>query len=353
MATLTPEELRRQLPPPLPLGTNLLPPGSMAPDAAPAQSTYGQQMSNIGNFLLGGIGDAARFLVSAPGSGSPLAPGAAAAPAPAPRTANASTLAAADAANVPAVTPLQPAAAPAAAGAPRAPRAPRAAGAGAPALIPGETGYYNEANQLVPYGVSFPAPGAAGGAGAPMRGMPAGANNLIDPRSYFPDAVAQQLDYARAAANSILNMAGDGGQLGYSARLRALSSVYNNGLAQVGQGGANTFNSGIANILGSQASANATLGAAGINASTASADRALQREMLQEQFYATPRATGTELVPGLGGIPTPVTTYGLPQRGGGMAPISAGGEKAKPKEGAKQTYNGASYTYTQGQWKAD
>ena len=322
----------------------------------PAPSTYGQQMSNVGGALLGLLGNAGRFLVSAPGSGSPFAAGNAPS-VPANTVANAAALTQADAPSVPAVTAAVPAAKPATAptastpgsGTPKAAAAPKG-----PALIPGETGYYNENNQLVPYGVNLaagagPAPGAAG---TPLKGLPAGSANLIDPRSFFPSAVDTQMEYARQAANSILNMAGDGSQLGYSARLRALSAIFNNGLAQTGQSGANTFNSNVAGMVGSQLSADAQRAVAGTQAGIASADRALAREDMMTRFYSTPVTVGSELVKDpLTGLSVPRPQYGVPQRGGGFATIGDTGGATKPKEGATgKTPDGRAVVYKNGAW---
>jgi len=352
------------------------------PTMQAAPMTYGQQMSAVGNALLGVLGGAGRFITNAPGSGGPLdrlvgglaapnasqaatvLPAAQAAVTPTPTPA-ATTPPAVKAANAPTnaaaapppVAPLTPR---------RAPGGGGAATATGPALIPGETGYYNQNNQLVPYGVDLGANGSFGptaaaaarggyapGAEGKMPGMPAGAGNLIDPRMYFPSMVQAQMDYANAAANSILNKAGDGSELGYSARLRALSAIYNNGLAQVGQGGGNTFNAGISNILGSEASAGATLGAAGIQASTASADRAAQRELQEFMFKNTAQNMGSITTPtGPGGMPVTVTTTGMPNGTGGLNPTRPQQERAKPKEGATQVFNGTTYTYANGNWKA-
>lgn len=316
----------------------------------PAPSTYGQQMANVGGALFNLLGNAGRFLVSAPGSGSPFAAGNAPVAPVVPSTpANAAGLAQADAANVPAVTAAVPAAKPAAAAAAPAAGGTKAAAAPkAPALIPGETGYYNENNQLVPYGVNL----AAGVPAAGVKGAPAGAAGLIDPRGFFPSAVDAQMQYAREAANSILNMAGDGSQLGYSARLRALSAIFNNGLAQVGQGGANNYNSGITGMVGSQLSADAQRATAGINAGIASADRALAREDMMTRFYATPQAIGSEMVTDpLTKMSVPRPLYGVPQRGGGFATIGDSAAATKPKEGATgKTPDGRAVVYKNGTW---
>lgn len=323
----------------------------------PAPSTYGQQMSNVGGALLGLLGNAGRFLVSAPGSGSPFAPGAAPALPTVPNTtATAAALAQADASNVPATapqaakpaSPTAPTAATPGSGTPKAAAAPKA-----PALIPGETGYYNEANQLVPYGVNLAGGAAApGAAGAPLKGLPAGSANLIDPRGYFPSAVDAQMQYAREAANSILNMAGSGDQLGYSARLRALSAIFNNGLAQIGQGGANSYNSNVAGMIGSQLSADAQRAVAGTQAGIASADRALAREDMMTRFYSTPVAMGSEMVTDpLTKMSVPRPLYGVPQRGGGFATIGDSAAATKPKEGATgKTPDGRAVVYKNGAW---
>lgn len=397
MATLTPEELERQLPK-LPL-INAARPGVMAPQPAAPRLPgdplpYGEQMGNIGSALLNGVGNIGRFITSAPGSTGPLSwlpsmannPAVAAATTQAPVPPPSATAQASGNPTVPS-SAAAPLAAPATA--PAAPR-PRTGGtaraaapaAGTPALIPGETGFYI-GDQLVPYGTTYnpgsgattlpggvpAAAGAAGGAaagGVGPGGVPAGA--LIDPRQYFPDLVGQQMGYARNAAEEILQQAGSGSSLGYSARLRALASVYLNGLAGVGQGGANNFNSATAGIInqntssaaarygsdnsltGDLARSAATLGAAQIGATSAENIEAGR----DERYFATPQPSGTQLVPGVGGIPTPVTTYAMPQRGGQQPkPVSAGGGGATPEKGAKTTRNGVTYTYNGRQWVAE
>lgn len=219
-----------------------------------------------------------------------------------------------------------------------------------PALIPGETGFY-VGDQLVPYGTTFrvggdggvmqlnnfastPSSGGAGGR-APTSAMPAGATGavpyqdaLIDPRAYFREAVAAQMSFAQRAADAILSQAGSGSDLGYSARLRALSSIFNNGLAAVGQGGANTFNSATASmanastsaaasdmasqrhLIGDLARSSATVRAAELGAD--SQDYA--HTLADDRFYSTPQLAGQTMLPGVGGIPTPVPTYAMPQR---------------------------------------
>lgn len=322
-----------------------------------APSTYGQQMSNVGSALLGVLANAGRFLVSAPGSGSPFAAGAPGAPVTAPvsptvtNAVNAATLANADASSVQATAPqaAKPAAA-AGTGAARAPAAP--AIPAAPKLIPGETGYFNEANQLVPYGVNLAAGVPA--AGAAPRGLPTGAANLIDPRGYLNDTIAAQLGFARRAADDILAAAGSGSDLGYSARLRALTGVYNNGLAQTGMGGVNNFNTDISRILGSQLSADAQRAAASIGAGTASADRAAAREDQMFRFANSAQVIGTDT------FTDPLTRaqvtrnlYGMPNMKGGFSPLESPGSTTatKPKEGATgKTPDGRAVVYKNGTW---
>lgn len=274
---------------------------------------------------------------------------------------------------------------------PRAPAAAPAAGE----LIPGVTGFYMN-DQLVPYGARFAvsgggAPvqldnfastsGAAGGsaaagsrAGQVAASMPvaggAGAiphqNGLIDPRTYFDAMVKAQMRFADAAAERMLSQAGSGRELGFSAKLRALAAVYNNGLAQVGQGGANNFNSASASmantatdaaarrdvsanaLIGDLARANATMGAAQIGA-----DATLEAEgMRDERHFSTPVIAGQTMLPGLGGQPVPVPTYAVPQRRGAM-PKPVTQLSTAPKEGdTGKTTAGQSVVYKNGKWVA-
>jgi hypothetical protein len=291
--------------------------------------TYGQEMGNVGGALARGAGAVARFIFNYPGGGGPLdanrltaaqavAPAITPPPAVGTMTSGGPDRVGGAQAMPTASTVAQPrAAAPAKS---RSAASPAAAPA-AEALIPGETGFYM-GNQLVPYGTRFGMDGAGnvtqlsgpGGAGpAPGGGGAAYASGggLIDPRAYFSEMVRAQMNFADAAADRILSQAGNGHQLGYSARLRALTSAYNNGLAQVGQGGANTFNSVTGQmentrvdaamrditsqraLTGDLARAGATVRAAELGAN--SQDYA--HTLLDDRFYATPQPTGVQMLP--------------------------------------------------------
>jgi hypothetical protein len=295
-----------------------------------------------------------------------------------------------------------------AAAVPKAPGAPAAKKAGpaaapprdaAPALIPGETGFYM-GDQLVPYGTRFDVngnggvtqlnnfastPGAAsaggGGGGAQSAAaMPAAGGGipyqgqLIDPRGFFEQMAAAQMRYADTAAQRMLAQAGNGSDLGYSAKLRALASVYLNGLAGVGQGGANTFNSasaGMANaqtdaaarmfasqnaLKGSLANAGAHVHAADLGFETNQEQNALRQYELESGSVQNGSQVATDPVTKLS---MPVPTYAQrPSR----AAMAAG--NAMPKaydnpyaqkipEGAKQTFNGKSYVRHGGKWEAE
>lgn len=278
---------------------------------------------------------------------------------------------------------------------PRTPTAAPAATPEAEPLIPGVTGFFMN-DQLVPFGTRFAvngngvtqlnnfsaAPAAAGGAtvggsragqvasAMPTAGGAVGAipfqSSLIDPRTYFAEVVKAQMQFADAAAQRILDQAGSGRELGFSAKLRALASIYNNGLAQVGQGGANNFNSSSASmanaatdaasralvsnnaLTGDLARANATLGAAqiGADASLAVEDRR------DDRHFSTPVMAGQQMLPGVGGIPTPVTTFAVPQRRGAM-PKPVTELSTAPKEGdTGKTTTGQAVVFKNGKWVA-
>lgn len=353
-----------------PQAFNATAPGTMQPRPRDpnAPMPYGEQMGNVGQAIMNGLGGAARFIFGVPGAGSLQERAVTAAtqpavtpPPPAGAMASAGPLTSGGPDRVGGAQAM-PAAAKVDAPAAAAPRSRKsgAAPAAAPAagaLVPGETGFYM-GDQLVPYGTKFNMSGdgsysqvGAGGAGGGGAGG-GGAGGLIDPRNYFPDVVGQQMRYARMAADDILKNAGSGDQLGYSARLRALSAVYLNGLAGVGQGGANSFNNSAASVMNQNTAAQTSRYTSDNSLKGDLARSAAQRYGAELGYEShmdanqvaregqiltaeTPVPIGQSMVPGIGGIPTPVTTYGMRSRNGGMpTPVD---NKAKPQVGKEYT----------------
>lgn len=390
MATLTDDDLQL----PAFQQFNATPPGTMRPQPPDpnAPMPYGQQMRNVGGSFLDGMGAALRFLVSAPGSGGPLDVrrfdgSQAQANVTTPQAAPVSASGGPDRVGGPQSAPDALPAASTVAKSTAKPTGTARSGAATPAvppepgLVPGVTGYYLN-DRLVPYGydpgapggvpqapgAAMPAAGGRGGAPAVAYGGVPGQGALIDPRSYFPDVVGQQLSYARRAADEILSAAGSGSELGYSARLRALTGVYLNGLAQVGQGGANNFNSATAGMFGDVTRAGAQMYSsdnslkgdlARASASRYSADLGFASNVMQDdtrryELETSSVPTGTELAADpVTHMAVPTTTYGQrPARAGAMpTPYNTN----KPKLVAGQEYTdraGNRAIYQQdGSWK--
>jgi len=177
------------------------------------------------------------------------------------------------------------------------------------------------------------------------------------------------MSFADAAASKILGAAGSGDQLGYSARLRALASVYLNGLAGVGQGGANNFNSASASMANATTDAEArklssqnalTGDLARAAATTYSADVGANAQITTEtmrdnRFNLTAQQIGQDFLPaGPGGMLTPTPRMAMPNRKTGtLDPLTPA-----PKEGDKGVAPGPDgkqrpVTYKNGQWVLD
>lgn len=234
------------------------------------------------------------------------------------------------------------------------PRTPKSGGtktagampAGAPApLIPGETGFFMN-DQLVPYGTRFLASGdgtvrqldGGGAGGSGLAGLPGGGKivngRFADPRDALEYGFQLQTQYRNDSMAEILRLAGDGGQLGFRAKIGALANAFGgNNFGTNAVSGANSLNSAIASLAGAEAGAGATMGAAQLRHQDAAA-------LLTEnayQFDNTPRTVGqTSVTDGLTGLTTNQTTSAMPPvRGSGGMPrtIDAAKPKAKPKIG--------------------
>lgn len=214
--------------------------------------------------------------------------------------------------------------------------------AGAPApLIPGETGFYI-GDKLVPYGTtlnlsgageSLPGGGNAGGSAPGIYdNLPGGGKRIngrfVDPRDALEVGFRMQAAYRDDSMRQILALAGNGGDLGFRAKISALAQAFGqNNFASVGVGGANALNSAIASLEGAQAGAGATLGAARIRSQDNAANLAEQGY----QFDTTPKAVGqTSVTDPLTGLSSNQTSYALPApRGSGGMPQIVQPEKPK------------------------
>lgn len=340
---------------------NALPPGALRPNQPDpnAAPSYGDQMGNVGRFLMNAVGAGANFLFNAPGGGglldakrlmadTPVLP-AMSAPAP---TAAAKTAAMPATPEAPAAAALPAPVRAAATGAPKAAGAGTSASmpAGAPApLVPGETGFFMN-DTLVPYGTRFLASGdgttrqisGPGGApGSPMDGLPGGGKmvngKFVDPRDALEYGFRLQSQYRDESMAQILRLAGDGGALGFRAKIGALANAFGgNNFGATSVGGANSLNSAIASITSSEMSSDAT---------RYSADQHLKgvRENVasQNQYHMTdsvPMGTSLQVDP-VTKMAVPTTVYGQRPTKAGAMPMPYDNKPAAPKptEGATGT----------------
>lgn len=224
--------------------------------------------------------------------------------------------------------------------------------ASAPApLVPGETGFYM-GDQLVPYGTRFLASGTGGvtqlgggggsGGGGVYDNLPGGGKlvggRFADPRDALEVGFRLQTQYRNESMAEILRQAGNGGDLGFRAKIGALAQAFGgNNFGATSVGGANSLNQAIAHIAGAELGANATLGAAQAHAGATNA-QTLEHAY---QFDATPKAVGqTSVEDPLTHLTTNQTSYAMPApRGSGGQPrvIDTAKPQPKPVEGSTGT----------------
>lgn len=188
-------------------------------------------------------------------------------------------------------------------------------------LVPGVTGFQVNDGPVVPFGTRFMVSGdgtaqqlgGAGGAGGGLYDNLPGGGKMVngrfaDPRDALEMGFRLQSQYRDESMRQILALAGNGGELGYRARVAALAQAFGqNNFGGAAVSGSNALNQAIAHITGA---------GIGAGASMYGSDAALTGHLAGiaeqgRQFDITPKPIGTEVGRDpLTGMGVPLTTYG-------------------------------------------